>query len=877
MASQTPRIISLDDYRPSPFLIDSVDLRIELHPTRTLVRSRLAMRRNPVSSSIDQHCHLNGIDLELLEISLDGIALEDDLYRVNESGLCLPEVPDSFLLETLVRINPSANLALEGLYLSGGNFCTQCEAEGFRHITWFLDRPDVLSRYSTTLIADASEFPVLLSNGNRVDSARLDDGRHMARWEDPHPKPSYLFALVAGDLCCLSDRFVTASGRQVAIEFYVQQRNRRKVDYAIGALKRAMTWDEQQYGREYDLDSYMVVAVDDFNMGAMENKGLNIFNSKYVLASGDTATDVDYQNVEGVIGHEYFHNWTGNRITCRDWFQLSLKEGLTVFRDQEFSADMAARALKRIEDVRVLREHQFPEDSGPMAHPVRPQSYEEINNFYTVTIYNKGAEVVRMLFNLLGAQGYRKGMDLYFERFDGQAVTIDDFLSVMAQSSGRNLEQFHLWYEQAGTPRVQVEDYFDPACGTYRLSLTQSCPATPDQPEKAPFHIPLRMALLGGGGNPCLLRQEGQGEARERVLELREETEQFEFTGLAERPVLSLLRGFSAPVILQHQVRAEDLAFRMVHDDDSFNRWDAGQSLGLEVLRGDLEQRSSVRTTELLIDAFGKILSKNGDAGLDAAVLTLPSEGYLSEQLELIDPESVHRHRQSLRRLLGSEHGALLLEVYVRLACRSPYQPTAEAMGRRSLRNLCLSYLCACDSKQGESLAMEQFRESDNMTDTIAALASLLETGSSRAPEALSAFYHRWQNDPLVVDKWLSLQAASSTPGALSRVRELMEHPCYNPDNPNRVRALVGAFCQGNPAQFHAAGGEGYSFLAQQILFFDPRNPQLAARLVAPLIRWRRYEPKRSALMRQSLELIAARGELSVGLSELLRKSLAGG
>ncbi|MBN2333181.1 MAG: aminopeptidase N [Deltaproteobacteria bacterium] len=882
MNSNEPKTIHRHDYQPPPFLIDQVELLFDLNEERTVVTSRLAIRRNhTVGSPATKPLVLAGRQLILRSLSLDGRQLFETDYQVDGESLTITEVPAAFRLEIITEINPKANTALEGLYLSSGNFCTQCEAQGFRKITYFLDRPDVLARYRTTIIADRQRYPVLLANGNLVAQDNRPNDRHEATWEDPFPKPCYLFALVAGNLVQIADRFTTASGRQVALHIYVEQQNRDKCDHAMSALKKAMRWDEETYGLEYDLDCYMIVAVDDFNMGAMENKGLNIFNSRYVLARPDTATDADFQGVEGVIAHEYFHNWTGNRVTCRDWFQLSLKEGLTVFRDQEFSAATMGRAVKRIEDVRLLRSSQFPEDRGPLAHPVRPDSYVEINNFYTTTVYNKGAEVIRMLQTLIGAGAFRRGLNLYLERHDGQAATIEDFIEAMAEVSGRDFSQFCRWYSQAGTPLLAVETCHDPRQQTFTLTLRQSCPSTPGQEQKLPFHLPVVVGLLDAEGREISLQLAGEAmpAGGSRVLELREAEETFQFMGVAELPVLSCLRGFSAPVILKIDYADENLAFLLAHDGDDFNRWEAGQQLAVRIMLGLLAERRAghqLSIPSVFSEALRQVLvQREIDPALRALALTLPTETYVGEQLEVIDPLAIHEVREFMAHSLATVLRDDLLVVYEHNTDPGPYSPEPEAIGRRSLKNVCLGYLMKLADPTSQDLGLRQFHLGANMTDVLAALNGLANSDHPQRQATLDAFYRQWSAEPLVLDKWFAVQAAAGRPDTLTTVEQLLEHPAFTWQNPNRVRALIGTFCHGNPASFHEAGGAGYGFLADQVLMLNGSNPQIAARLLTAMTRWRRYDEARQELMCGQLERIAAADGLSRDVYEIAAKSLA--
>ena len=870
-AKQQPQAIYLEDYQPPAWQVTHTVLRFELEEEQTLVRARLRIRINPEVNP-RQPLELMGDDgMELQRLSIDGEVLCSGDYTRDNGRLVIPNVPDSFTLECVTRLLPQENTALEGLYKSDGVFCTQCEAEGFRRITFFPDRPDVMSVFTTTLVADKARYPVLLSNGNPVASGEADGGRHWVTWEDPWPKPCYLFALVAGDLALLEDSYTTASGREVALRIYAERKDLDKLDHAMASLKHAMRWDEQVYGREYDLDIYMIVAVDFFNMGAMENKGLNIFNTSCVLAHPKTTTDAAFQRVEGVVAHEYFHNWSGNRVTCRDWFQLSLKEGFTVFRDSEFSADMNSRTVKRIEDVNLLRTAQFAEDAGPMAHPVRPESYIEISNFYTLTVYEKGAEVVRMLHTLLGPELFRKGSDLYFERHDGQAVTTDDFVRAMEDASGRDLTQFRRWYSQAGTPRLQITDRYDAQRQCYELQVSQSCPPTPGQEHKLPFHLPLAVGLLA---------EDGQ-ELCSRVLELTEETQVFRFENIKTRPIPSLLRSFSAPVKLEYPYTDEQLLMLLRHDTDGFNRWDAGQRFCVRLLQQQMDafrRGESLQPSRALENVWRELLRDESlDPAMVAQLLRLPSEAQLSELADEIDVIAIHEAREFMRRSLASALEEEWLAAYQRCdAATGSYSPDARSMGLRSLKNLALGYLIATGHEPWLELARQQFEQSDNMTDQQAALALVVHSDFREAgAELLNAFYLQWQHESLVMNQWLSIQASDPAPGALERVIALSRHPMFDARNPNKLRALIGGFCSQNLVQFHAADGSGYRWLADWILKLNKQNPQVAARLLTPLTRWKRYDADRRALMQAELQRMMDTAELSADVYEVVSKSLA--
>ena len=879
MKKVAAKTIYLSDYCPPDFLILKTELHFDLGDSATRVKSRLSMRRHPRAQVKGSPLVLDGEDLELVSLSLDGKLLPPDAYHLDEISLSVAEVPDEFILEVETRINPAANTRLEGLYLSSGNFCTQCEAESFRRITYFLDRPDIMSIFTVTLVADTDCYPVLLANGNPVAQGAVGDNRHFATWNDPYPKPAYLFALVAGKLNFIEDTHTTASGRSVQLRIYVEPHNIDKCTHAMASLKKAMRFDEERFGLEYDLDLYMIVAVDDFNMGAMENKGLNIFNSKYVLARPDIATDEDYINIESVIAHEYFHNWTGNRVTCRDWFQLSLKEGLTVFRDQSFTAETTLGALKRIQDVRLLRTHQFAEDASPMAHPICPASYMEVNNFYTLTVYEKGAEVVRMYETLLGREGFRRGLDLYFQRHDGQAVTTEDFLQAMSDANGENLRQFQRWYDRAGTPEVIVRDEWDEANGRYTLILCQIDSSTPGQAEKQPFLMPFAVSLLDQHGQemPCKLSGDDHPASSMRVLHLQDAEQRFEFEGLSARPLPSLNRNFSAPIKVIYPYTDQQLAFLAAEDSDPFNRWDAGQQLYQRLLRVEITSAWTENPRAIpqgLFKAFQGVLDDDSlSPSIKTECLILPNESLLAEDMMPTDPDAIHNTRERMRLALAHHFNPRWHEIYVRYGISAPYRFNAEAAGNRRLRNLALAYLALIEDDDAQKLCWRQFKSADNMTESLGALSALIQIGGEQRAEALQEFYAHWHNEPLVLDKWFALQAGIQESGTLDRVRDLIRHPAFSIHNPNRVRALIYTFALRNPTGFHALDGSGYRFVADQVLAIDPDNPQVAARLVKVFTHWRDYGLHRQNMMRTELERM-----LSVSLSrdvyEIVSKSL---
>ena len=865
--------VHLADYRVPDFLVDTTSLRFELGEACTRVSSRLAMRRNP-DGDATAALFLHGEKQRLLSLSINGRMLADDEYRLTDDGLRIATVPERFELVCVSEMDPAANTELEGLYLSNGMYCTQCEAEGFRKITYYPDRPDVMSVFDTTLVADAGRFSVMLSNGNCL-SDEIVDGKRVVHWQDPFPKPCYLFALVAGNLDCLRDAFVTASGRRVSLEIYADSKDIDKCGFAMQSLKKAMRWDEQVYGREYDLDRFMIVAVDHFNMGAMENKGLNIFNTSCVLAHPSTTTDAGFQRVEAVVAHEYFHNWSGNRVTCRDWFQLSLKEGFTVLRDAQFSADMNSAPVKRIEDVSLLRSLQFVEDAGPMAHPVQPQSYIEIANFYTLTIYEKGAEVVRMLAQLLGPVQFRQACDLYFSRHDGQAVTCEHFVRCMEEVSGRDLGQFRLWYRQAGTPTLVVRDSYDAQQKRYSLTVRQQLPAVAGD-QAAAMHIPLKVALYGEQG-ALELHCNGETAGKEMMLDITRAEQEFVFEQLAERPVPSLLRDFSAPVKIDYPYHSEQLARLIVLDDDGFCRWDAMQSLQLLVLRAMVDGDPHEGLQQRLLEILGQLLQQadHEDPALLALMLGLPTARYLADSYAVADPAAIDAAVQALADSIAMALQLPLRALYQRLQGQATGL-CASAMAARSLRNRALACLLRLDHADDRALAMQQFSSADNMTDQLAAMTALVHSpyAAAEAEQVLQAFYRQWSHERLVVNMWLQVQASRPQADALQQVQRLLSHPAFDAGNPNCIRALVGGFCQQNFAAFHAADGGGYRFLAEQVALYDRRNPQIAARLLAPLTHWRRYEPARAALMQQALQGLQASAQ-SKDVLEVLGKSLA--
>lgn len=874
MKTETPKTIHLKDYQLPDFTIEKVNLLFDLFEDKALVENTMEMKALAQGSKT---LTLDGVNLTLNKIEINGTELKPDQYKVTEETLTITEVPQKFTLKITNTIFPDKNTSLEGLYKSGGMFCTQCEAQGFRKITYFLDRPDVMTTYTTTIRADQKRYPRLLSNGNPISQKNLADGRHEAIWHDPFKKPSYLFALVAGDLEFIEDSFKTVSGRNVKLQIYVHKQNISKCAHAMESVKKAMKWDEVRFGREYDLDIYMIVAVDDFNAGAMENKGLNIFNSAYVLANPETATDQDYEAIEAVIGHEYFHNWTGNRITCRDWFQLSLKEGLTVFRDQEFSSDMHSRSVRRIDAVNNLRTFQFQEDAGPMAHPIRPSSYITIDNFYTRTVYEKGSEVIRMIHTLLGETRFRKGMDKYFELFDGQAVTTEDFVKAMEVANNVDLTHFKNWYDQAGTPEVHVASSYDQSKKTLKLDLKQNCRATPGQPHKKPFHIPLEIGLVSNTGENLNFKLKGQS-YKSVVLELKETEQSFVFEDVGQRPVLSLLRQFSAPVVLNHEISDSDLLTLMTYDADDFNRWESAQKLSQKTISELMKRSSSANESHVsatFLEAFAKVLNDSKvDNAFKARMLTLPSVSYVAGTLETIDYGLIDHAHRTLTNAIAKAVEAQFLSTYKKLNTNEKFSTSAKAIGERALKNLCLQFL----SKAGmthEKLCYAQFTSANNMTDQLAALTALCSYEKSELKEkAVSEFYDKWKNEFLVVGKWYRVQACANVTNALETVKKLYEHPSFSLKNPNKVYSLFVAFGLHNPVQFNDHRGEGYKFITDMILKIEKENPMVAARVASCFSQVKRLEPQRKKLVEEELRRILKTENLSKNLFEVASKFL---
>ncbi len=868
MKTDSPKTIYLKDYQPYPYEITHIDLLFDIRDGETLVTSTLAIKSDGISN---QALYLNGENLELISLKLDDRTLSEEAYITDKKSLTLPPPGlDNFTLEIVTCIKPEENTRLEGLYCSGGTYCTQCEAEGFRSITYYPDRPDVMTIFTVRIEANKTSCPVLLSNGNRLDHGDLEElGRHFSVWHDPFPKPCYLFALVAGDLTHIEDEFTTKSGRKVELFIYVRHGDEGQCAHALESLKASMKWEEDVYGLEYDLDIFNIVAVSDFNMGAMENKSLNIFNTALTLTHQDTATDQDFMRVEGVVAHEYFHNWSGNRVTCRDWFQLSLKEGLTVFRDQEFSADMNSRAVQRIDDVSHLRRFQFPEDAGPLAHPIRPDNYIEINNFYTMTVYEKGAEIIRMLHTILGPENYRKGTDLYFSRHDGEAATCDNFVTCMEEASGIDLRQFKLWYSQAGTPEVTFKSFYEESTKTYCVELSQNIPDTPGQSDKKPMHIPIALGLVDKNGKDL---------QELTILHLTKKNQNFTFHDIASKPTPSILRGFSAPVKLSSDLTAGDLEFLMIHDSDGFNRWEAGQTYALRVINAMLDEESP--PPEFFVMAYGELLSQSFYSGADKALiartLNLPDISTIGQSRENIDPPAIYEAREVLKRAILETHGDEILQIYKENRTDTAFSITPEAMGKRALQNSMLSLLSAHKTQDDAKRAKAHYQSANNMTDRVAALHVLSNIESSIRDEAFNLFYNKFKEFPLVIDKYFSLQACAVRKDIIPTLKSLRVHEDFNIKNPNRVRSLYNAFAMNNPASFHAADGSGYEFLRDAVIELNTINPQIAARLLTPLRDWRRYTPGRQKKISAALEAILVQDNLSPDVFEIASKSLKG-
>ncbi|MEM7402045.1 MAG: aminopeptidase N [Pseudomonadota bacterium] len=866
MKEGQPQAVYLKDYTPPDYLIDEVYLQFVLGEEFTKVISQLQIRRNPKSSSESSSLELHGEDLKLESIALDDVRLNSDQYILTEENLMIANVPEQFSLSIETNITPQKNTSLEGLYKSSGNFCTQCEAQGFRKITYFLDRPDVMAKYTVRIQADKTRYPVLLSNGNLKEAGDLADEQHFAVWEDPFPKPSYLFALVAGELVFLEGSHRTHSGKDIVLRIYTEKHNADKCEHALQSLIKAMQWDEQRFGLECDLDMYMIVAVDYFNMGAMENKGLNIFNSSCVLARPDTTTDAEFMHIEAVVAHEYFHNWTGNRVTCRDWFQLSLKEGLTVFRDQEFTSDVTSRAVKRISDVRSLRAYQFAEDASPMAHPVRPASFMEINNFYTLTVYEKGAEIVRMYQTMFGVDGFRKGMDVYFNRHDGQAVTTDDFAAAMADANNANLTEFKRWYEQAGTPVVKVTDHWDEATQTYKLNFEQTCPPTPESKEKKPFVIPVKTSLLSEQGKPL---------SESQVFKFTEAKQTFSFENISCKPIPDLLQDFSAPVQLQYDYSNEQLAFLLKHSSDAFNRWDAGNRLAINVLKDKLSSEGKGSLIVLQDALLYALQSSTLEQNFLAECLVLPTEKDLESHFETVDMRAcVIASDNLLKDIAEKLESDLLTKITENKSSNTVYRYDAKEVARRKLINICLYTLCSLNKYEYRKIALQQFESANNMTEQIGAINALLHERSDERERVLAAFEKKWQHDSLVMDKWFAMHARSKIPGALEGVKDLMQHSSFNMGNPNKVRSLIGVFAGQNAYHFHNPNGSGYEFIAEQVVHLNDTNPQIASRLVRTLMSWKKYAQPCGEKMYEQLEMIATHKNLSKDVYEIVSKSL---
>ena len=881
MRPKTPRPILLKNYRPPGYLIDKVDLDVALHPKRTRIRSRLSVRANPKVRGKREPLRLDGTHMELAEISVNRKKLAPKDYKLTDTSLTLTKTPAKpFTLEIVTFVNPEANKALQGLYRTNGVYCTQCEAEGFRRITYFLDRPDVLATYSARIEADPEEAPVLLANGNLLERGLVDGGkRHYAVWRDPFPKPSYLFALVGGDLSSIASSFQTMSGREVDLRIYIEHGKDERAAWAMDSLKRSMRWDEERFGREYDLDVFNIVAVSDFNMGAMENKGLNVFNDRLILASPETATDTIFEAIESVVAHEYFHNWTGNRITCRDWFQLCLKEGLTVFRDQEFSGDERSETVQRILDVRRLKSMQFAEDAGPLAHPVRPESYIEINNFYTATVYEKGAELVRMIQTLLGREAFRRGMDLYFERHDGEAATVEEFITCFENASGTNLTQFRLWYSQAGTPELVCALRYDKTKKKAELSVEQALPPTPGQPHKKPLHIPLKLGLLGGNGHDLPLKLESGEELDDGVLAITKRKQTFRFADVPTRPVPSLLRQFSAPVNVTIDLSDDDVAFLMANDSDPFNRWQAANNFATRILVGTVRSLAKGKRApkgQPYAKALGAIVMNDAlEPAYRAELLRLPSPSDIARVIgKNVDPALIHSAHRQLSTLVGRTLGPLLEDIYDEMAEDGPFSPDADSTGRRALRNGALTLLTARRSNRDLARLSKHYSKASNMTDRAHALFLLAAHSGLERERALNDFYKNWKGDNLVIDTWFAAQALSPLAATLRQVKKLTEHTLFSLTAPNKVRALIGTFAMSNPVQFNRPDGTGYAFLAEQVVALDRLNPQIAARMLSAFRSWRALETGRRGQARKALQRIAKTKGSSPDVQEIVSKML---
>jgi aminopeptidase N len=872
----TPSVKYLSDYKKLPYNINNIDLEFDVFDDFTRVTSILDITFEDNVS--DRTLEFDGKKLELVSLSIDNEELTEYMFDVTDNKLTIQNVPQAFKIKVVTKILPQLNTSLEGLYKSGGMLCTQCEAEGFRQITYFPDRPDVMTKFSCKIEADKNKYPVLLSNGNLIDKGDASETRHYALWEDPHKKPSYLFALVTGDLLVIEDKYTTISGREVKLEIYVESGNEDKCEHAMNSLIKSMKWDEDVFGREYDLDIYMIVAVNDFNAGAMENKGLNIFNSKYVLADTVTATDEDYYGIESVIGHEYFHNWSGNRVTLKNWFQLSLKEGLTVYRHQRFAQEMALKDIERIKDVKKLREHQFPEDAGPMAHPVRPDNYIQIDNFYTMTVYEKGAEVIRMIYTMLGKEIFRKGMDLYFELYDGMAVTTEDFVEVMEESSGKDFSQFKLWYSYAGTPEINAIWHYNESSKVFSLELIQKCPDTPNQTDKSPMHIPVTVALIDSSGNDMEVKMKDELSTKTSfILDFTDEKQIFEFEEVTEKPILSILRDFSAPVKLTCDYTTEELTFLMANDSDNFNRWEAAQRLFFNLilkLIKDYQNNERLKIDDAVVEAVKKVLtSPTLDKNFITLTLTLPSETEIGDRMEEVDVEAVYTVRKFVRKRIASRLNNEFLRMYIRCIERGEYSIDPESVGKRKLKNLALSYLSSLELPSVTDTIYKQFKNATNMTDEISALSLLSNMKDEKGALAITEFYDKWKENTLVLDKWFAVQASSTLPGTFNVVNSLLEHEAFSITNPNKVRSLIGVFVSSNPINFHTI--YGYSFLADQVIKLNGLNPMIAARLVSVFNKWKRYDPTRKNLMKTQLERILNTENLSKNVYEIVSKALA--